>query len=171
MEVLNKQWFVAKTRAKQEKAIQQRLNETGIESFLPTRMEVRQWHDRKKRIEVALIPNTVFIYTDKNTALSLPNSHNFPIKYMIDCNSRSLLIVPDKQMQDFIFLLNYPDDILIEENHLLLGKGDKVKVIKGLFSGVEGELIRTEGKNKVLVRLENLIACSIEVPVSYLERK
>jgi transcription antitermination factor NusG len=165
----DKSWFVAKTRAKQEKAIKQRLEEFKIDSYLPSRMEVRQWHDRKKKVEVLLIPNTVFIHTDKNTALSLPNSYRFPIKYMLDCVTKSLLVVPDKQMEDFIFLLNHPDDIRFESE--MFGKGDKVTVVEGIFSGIEGELIRIDGKNKVLVRLENIIACSIEVPINYLKRK
>jgi hypothetical protein len=43
-------------------------------------------------------------------------------------------------------------------------------VIKGTFTGIEGELIRLEGKKKVLVRLDNIIACSVEIPGGYLEK-
>ena len=170
MELPNKQWFVAKTRANQERAIKERLEAMNIETYLPTRMEIRQRRDRRKKIEVVLIPNTLFIYTDKNTALSLPNHHGFLVKYMIDFMTRTLLVVPEKQMQNFIFLMDLSDDNIQIDNNLLFEKGDKIRVIKGPFAGVEGELIRVEGKKKVLVRLENIIACSMEVPSSYLEK-
>jgi len=171
MELPNKQWFVAKTRANQERAIRERINAMNIETYLPTRVEVRQRRDRRKKVEVVLIPNTLFIYTDKNTALSLPNHHNFLIKYMIDCMTRTLLVVPEKQMKNFMFLMDLSDESVQVDNNLLFAKGDKVRVIKGPFAGIEGELVRTGGKKKVVVRLENVIAYSImEMPGSYLEK-
>ena len=170
MELPNKQWFVAKTRANQERAIKERVEAMNIETYLPTRIEIRQRHDRKKKVEVVLIPNTLFIYTDKSTALSLPNYHGFPIKYMIDYMTRTLLIVPEKQMKNFMFLMDLSDENIQIDNNLLFEKGDKIRVIKGPFTGIEGELIRIEGKKKVLVRLENIIACSMEIPNNYLEK-
>ncbi len=170
MELTGKQWFVAKTRANQEKAIRERLEAMNIESYLPSRMEIRQRNDRKKKVEVVLIPNTIFIYTDKNTALSLPNHHGFLIKYMIDYMTRTLLIVPEKQMSNFIFLMDLSEGKIEIDNNLLFEKGDKIRVINGPFIGVEGELIRVGEKKKVLVRLENIIACSMEIPSSYLEK-
>jgi len=170
MEMLDKQWFVARTRANQERAIRERVEAMNVETYLPSRMEIRQRRDRKKKVEVVLIPNTLFIYTDKKTALALPNHQGFVIKYMIDCMTRTLLVVPEKQMQHFMFLMDFSDESVQINNSLLFEKGDKIRVIKGPFSGIEGELIRVEGKKKVLVRLENIIACTMEVPSSYLER-
>ena len=170
MELPNKQWFVAKTRANQERAIRERVEAMNIETYLPTKIEIRQRHDRKKKVEVVLIPNTLFIYTDKNTALSLPNHHGFAIRYMIDYMTRTLLVVPEKQMKNFMFLMDLSDENVQIDNNLLFEKGDKIRVIKGPFTGVEGELIRIEGKKKVLVRLENIIACSMEIPGNYLEK-
>ncbi len=170
MELANKQWFVVKTKANQEKAIKRQLEEIGIKAYLPTRMEIRQRCDRKKRIEVAVIPCTLFIHTSKNMALSLPNHHGFPIKYMIDYATRTLLIVPEKQMQNFISLMGFSDSGVQINNDLLFEKGDKIRVIDGVFCGVEGELIRIDEKDKVLVRLDNIIACTMEVPSNFLEK-
>ena len=170
MELPNKQWFVAKTRANQERAIKERAAAMNIETYLPIRIEVSQRRDRRKKVEVVVIPNTLFIYTDKNTALSLPNHHGFLIKYMIDYMTRTLLVVPERQMQNFMFLMDLSDESVQVNNNLLFEKGDKIRVIKGPFAGIEGELIRLEGKKKVLVRLENIIACYMEVPGSYLEK-
>ena len=164
------QWFVAKTRANQERAIRERLTKMGIETYLPFRIEERYKYGKRKKEEVLLIPNTLFIYTDKNTALSFPNHHGFLIKYMIDCMTHTLLVVPEKQMQNFMFLLDVSNGDIDIDNELLFVKGDKVRITQGAFAGLEGELIRIEGKKKMLVRLDNIIACSIKIAGYHLEK-
>ena len=171
MESPNKQqWFVAKTRANQERVIRERLAKMGIETYLPSRVEERYRYGKRKKEEVLLIPNTLFIYTNKNMALSLPNHHGFLIKYMIDCLTRTLLVVPEKQMQNFMFLLSVSNGDIQVDNKLLFAKGDKVRVVQGSFAGLEGELIRLEGKKTMLVRLENIIACSVRIAGCHLEK-
>ena len=164
------QWFVAKTRANQERAIQERLTKMGIETYLPSRIEERYRYGKRRKEEVLLIPNTLFIYTDKNMAWALPNHHGFFMKYMIDYLTRTLLVVPEKQMQNFMFLLDVSNGDIQIDNRLLFVKGDKVRITQGTFAGLEGELIRIEGKRKMLVRLDNIIACSVKIAGSHLEK-
>jgi hypothetical protein len=49
---MDKKWYVAKTRAKQELSVEKKIFELdlGIETYLPKRIEVRNWRDRKKRL-------------------------------------------------------------------------------------------------------------------------
>ena len=52
-----------------------------------------------------------------------------------------------------------------------LKRGDKVRIIKGDFAGIEGELIRMRGHKRVVVRLENVAALATTyIPASFLER-
>jgi len=169
-EVSDKQWFVAKTRANQERAIRERLTEMNIETYLPTRMEIRIRRDRRKRIEVVVIPNTLFVCAEKKAALALPNHHGVPIKYMIDFMTRTLLVVPERQMRNFMSVMGVSDANVEINNDLMFEKGDKIRVVEGVFCGIEGELIRVEEKDKVLIRLDNIIACTMEVPSNYLEK-
>ena len=48
---MDKKWYVAKTRAKQELSVEKKIFELdlGIETYLPKRIEVRNWRDRKKK--------------------------------------------------------------------------------------------------------------------------
>lgn len=75
------------------------------------------------------------------------------MNYLLNLETRQLLVVPDKQMQDFMFLLDFSEDAVqvLNEN---LRQGDRVRVIKGEFAGIEGELIRIKGHKRVVVRLE-----------------
>ena len=52
-----------------------------------------------------------------------------------------------------------------------LKKGDKVRVIKGDFAGIEGELIRVKGHKRVVVRLEGVVSLATAyIPGSFLEK-
>ena len=107
----------------------------------------------KVKVEKPVIPNLIFIHSDYNTCLSLVNEYKLSMNYLLNLETRQLLVVPDKQMHDFMFLLDFSEDAVqvLNEN---LRQGDRVRVIKGEFAGIEGELIRIKGHKRVVVRLE-----------------
>lgn len=100
-------WYVAHTRVNQELWIKKRLDELGIENFLPQEEQVRETPLGRKTIRVLLIHGMIFIRTDKTTSFSLINDHRLNIVYLKDIEGRHSLIVPDKQMYDFMFLLDF----------------------------------------------------------------
>ena len=57
----SKKWFALYTKPRTELKVSQRLSVLGIENYTPTRMEVRQWSDRKKKIVVPLLPSMVLV--------------------------------------------------------------------------------------------------------------
>ena len=57
----SKKWFVIYTKPRTEIKVSQRLSVLGIENYMPTRMEIRQWSDRKKKILVPLLPSMVLV--------------------------------------------------------------------------------------------------------------
>ena len=57
----SKKWFVVYTKPRTELKVSQRLSVLGIENYTPTRMEVRQWSDRKKKIVVPLLSSMVLV--------------------------------------------------------------------------------------------------------------
>ena len=162
-------WYVANT-CRQEKKIKQRLDSMGIENFIPFQQIARKIHGVDKLIEVPVIPNLVFIHTTLKTCMSLIQEYAFDMRYLRDRETGNFLIVPDKQMNDFMFLLDFSKEIVevVNEN---LKKGDKVRVIKGDFAGTEGELIRVKGHKRVVVRLEGVVSLATAyIPGSFLEK-
>lgn len=162
-------WFAAKTKPRQEKFIKERLNTLGIENFIPLRTEVRQWKYRKKKVIVPVIPHLVFIRTDFDTCFTIPNEYRIQIWYIKDYITNKNLIVPDKQMEDFIFILNAKGGNVHIVNSEF-SKGDRVIVKEGPFKGIEGELIRVENKSRVVVNLQGIIAVSVEIESVFLEK-
>lgn len=121
----------------------------GITSFLPTQKVVRQWSDRKKKIEVPLFPNYVFV----NTPLQ-ERSKVFAVKGIIKyvsikgepCKVSSTTIDSIKIM--IAGKLEVVSDIFCE--------GEEVIVYRGPLAGVTGTLVEKRGRYKVCVRLEAL---------------
>ena len=59
-------WFVLVTKPRNEKKVESRLNEIGIEAYCPVRTELRQWSDRKKKIKTPLLPSMLLVKISNN---------------------------------------------------------------------------------------------------------
>ena len=57
-------WYVLYTKSRSEKKVEEELLSLGINAYCPTRSEVRLWSDRKKRIEIPLLPSMVLVNVD-----------------------------------------------------------------------------------------------------------
>lgn len=54
-------WHVLITKPKFELKVAERLTEMGYDVCCPTRVEIRQWSDRKKKVVVPLLPSMILI--------------------------------------------------------------------------------------------------------------
>ncbi|MBR5541641.1 MAG: UpxY family transcription antiterminator [Bacteroides sp.] len=162
-----RKWYVAYVRLFHERKTAENLATMGIESFVPVREEIHQWSQRKKKIMRVLIPQMIFIHAtpkERMDALTLPAiSH-----YMVLRGEHVPAVIPDRQMEQFMFMVDYSDET-IEMFVTPLEPGQTVKVIKGPLTGLEGELIEVEGKSKVVVRLDLLGCAGVDMPVGYVE--
>ena len=138
-----------------------RLVREGVENFVPVRTKDGREHP--------ILNSLVFLRTTKSEALELANTGVIPVKYVIDCATRTLLVVPDKQMEDFQRVL----DLSLEEGGMMdrpLSLGDRVKVVKGPLKGVEGHVIEFQGRYYVVVSLLDCLFARARVPRSWLEK-
>ena len=58
-------WFVLYTKPRFEKKVEEGLLSLGIEVYCPTRKEIRIWSDRKKRVDVPVLPSMVLVKLDE----------------------------------------------------------------------------------------------------------
>jgi transcription antitermination factor NusG len=100
----------------------------------------------------------VFIRTDYRQVLALPAESGYMISYIYDTDTKKFQVIPDKQMQDFMFLLNFQEGTIRIQNTVHTKKWDRVRVIKGEFAGIEGELVRIKGHKRVMVRMEGMFS-------------
>jgi transcription antitermination factor NusG len=150
MQAAQTYWYAARTRYGQERKIHDRLEREGVEHFIP-------------------VNNLVFLRTTKAEALWLANVKALPVRYIIDCATKTLLVVTEKQMEDFRRVL----DLAIEEGGLVdkpLALGDRVRVTKGPLKGVEGYVLELQGRLYVVVGLMDCLFAKARVPRSWIEK-
>ncbi|KIO46297.1 hypothetical protein DMB45_06835 [Sanguibacteroides justesenii] len=165
-----KYWYAAYTRVNQEMSIKKKLDALNVENYLPLQEVVRQEPEGRKKVRELLVRGLIFLRTDRRTSFVLLNDYSLNIVYIRDRETRRSLIIPDKQMKDFMFLLDFSDEV-IEIVNKELRRGDKVRVIKGPFVGLEGELVRVKGHKRVVIRLEGVVSIATSyIPGSYLEK-
>lgn len=139
-------WFVASIRNCQFQKVSRTLAGIGIEHYIPDSFRT-----------------LLFVHTVKARALSLANSGTLSVKYLIDHGTHTLLQVPDKQMEDFMKLMNLaPDAECLTE--FPLATGDRVRVIKGALTGVEGSILELSGRSYLSVAVCSLLCARVEIP-------
>lgn len=162
-------WLAARVRRNQEKTVKEKLERLGIENYVPFRKETRRRRDRKVELWMPVIPNIVFIYTDFKKCMSIANDYGIKISYIKTVDGKQLLVVPQKQMEDFKQICESGIECTLEND---FGKGDRIVVVDGCLKGVEGELIDTnKDKCKVLVRLEGIATFKLMVSAKILSKK
>ena len=165
----SKYWYAARTRANQELGLRSSLSGLDITNYLPTRIVTRKVSDRVKRVEVPLIKNLIFVKTTKQNAFALVKDYALKLSFIKSLEDGSLLIVPEKQMLDFIYLMEHQEDMQLHYGEHF-APGDRVNIFKGELAGIEGELIRVEGKSHVLLRIPQIVAVSVRVPKNCLQK-
>ena len=144
-------WYAVYTKPRSEKKLSIRLQEKGIEVYLPLRKTLRQWSDRKKMVEEPLISSYVFVNVGKSLYHEVLNTEG-AVKYI--WFSGKPAIIPATQIE----LLKKITGSGVEVDCLpaTLAVGTSVKVISGPLLGITGELIAIAGKHKMLVRIDHL---------------
>ncbi len=75
-----KNWYVLYVKTRQELKVSDRLKGIGIKTYVPYRTEIRQWSDRKKKVNIPLLPSMVLVYIEESEAskvFSIPGSVRF----------------------------------------------------------------------------------------------
>lgn len=115
-----------------------------------------------------MIPALVFIHSTKKQATDLRVVDNLPLSYLFDAAAHRMMVVPDKQMEDFQRVL----DLSMQEGGLVntsVEPGARVVVVRGPLRGVEGFVTQTNGKYYVVVSLLGSIFAKAQVPRAFLE--
>lgn len=161
-------WYVLKTRPRQEKAVRELLVSYNKKCFVPVRMEKHEYaNGRSKMIEVPLLPSTCFLFCRPDDRFSIVNELKYKTTLLVDRFTNASMVIPDKQMSDFMLALSVAgDDALCQVE---FEKGDRVVVTSGQFEGVEGFISRIDGHRKFVITLGDLANFTLQVPLKYLK--
>jgi hypothetical protein len=138
-------WFVVITRWGQWKKVSERLAALGVAFFIPSTYNT-----------------LIFLHTGKDRALNLVNSGEVKGRFIVDHATRSILEVPDKQMEAFIKVVTeYPDTPVTSE--FPITKGTRVRVVRGPLKGIEGEVEETPNGVQLIVGIQSVICARITI--------
>ena len=159
-EAYSKLWIAAYTRPKCEKKAAAELAKSGIETYVPIQTQIKQWSDRKKKVEVVVIPLILFAKVGPEDILSV-KKHPLIINVLKYPGNKEAAIIPGVQIDKLKFMLKEADDT-VDFEHVGFKKLDKVRVIRGSLSGLEGNILRTmEGQAKLVVAIDFLGGATI----------
>ncbi len=161
----DKLWYVVYTRPRAEKKVSEEMTNLGIESYVPLQKQLRQWKDRKKWIEIPLITSYCFVRISSKEYYNVLNSYNV-VKYVTFEGKAA--VIPEKQIDSLKQMLKQEDfDVAVTYENFKPGK--KVEVIEGPMIGMKGELLEIRGKNKFILRFDQIKSIfTAEVPASHL---
>lgn len=138
------------------------LDAEHIENFIPMHYEYVKQGERKIRKLVPVVHNLVFVHSSFVCIDRIKQTFGFSLflRYIIDRETNRPLIVPDSQMRSFIAVSgNYEEQIVYLDPALTsLRKGDNVRIIGGVFEGVEGVIMRVKGDRRVSVCIQGVMA-------------
>lgn len=167
-EALSESWFVLFTKSRAEKKVYSYFSKKGFQTYLPLYSTTRQWSDRKKKVELPLINGMVFL---KVTAQQIPQIYNCPLVSGILKELGKPAIVKDEEIENLkIISREWSGENIISQEVVNFQKGDFVKVKRGPFLGITGELIEINGKHRLLVQLKSLnIEFVVNIPKSHVK--
>lgn len=152
MAIPTKNWLVFYTKSRQEKKVNDFLHRRGFEVFLPIQKVMRQWSDRKKKVEVPLFNSYIFV---RETEDKIPSILQTPgVAWNIRHNNKPAIL----QARELETIKRFLESGLLLESQQFenLHAGDPVEVIDGPLKGMVGNLIKTSEGDKFTVALESI---------------
>lgn len=151
-------WYALKVRTKAEAFIGASLRSKCYETFLPTYVETRAYSDRLKKVDVALFPGYLFCRLDPDHRLPVLQTPG--VEYVVSFD-RLPQAIPDSEIEAI-------RQVLIAGGKAkpwpYLKVGDKVRVMLGAFSGVEGILQSEKGVDRLILSV-TLLQRSVAVEI------
>ena len=164
-----KVWFAMRALFNHEMKIKAILDAEGVENFLPTRTVVKTVAGKKARVDVPAVSNLIFVRSTEIELKHLVESYRyFQFTYLRGCVSNQPLVVPDKQMYDFIAVANTASTnrvIYFTVDELAISKGTRIRIHGGALDGVEAVFMKVKGVRSkcIVVNLNGIATIAADV--------
>lgn len=148
---MQKNWFVFYTKSRQEKKVRDLLLRRGFDVFLPLQKVLRQWSDRKKRVEVPLFNSYIFVAVPEHAVTSVLEVPG--VAWAIKHNGKPATLHP----REYDTIVRFIETGLLIESLPAedVEVGEEVTVLDGPLKGMKGS-ISAKGTGKFTVILEGL---------------
>ena len=149
------------------------LDDSDVQYFYPTRLVEKPTPDGLQFVPEPLVRSLLFVSTSHEHLRLLGSKFGGTIVPYYDKAAHSPLVVPEKQMDQFIKLCEMRDSGLeyLGSDEPKYHQGDRVRVTEGIFKGFEGHIKRIRHDRKLIVTIEGVAAFATRfIPPSCLEK-
>jgi transcription antitermination factor NusG len=172
-------WYVLFAANGKAAKIKPCLESAAIEYFFPIYYKDKKIRgsERCERVALPLMGNLIFAKSAKKTLDTVLKEVKLQLSissdlYYRDCGERKIIIVPEDQMRNFIAVAGNEKEqaIYLSNDEVNLKKGVKVRIIDGMFAGVEGIFMRIRGDKRLVVSIPNLFSVATAyIPACYVQ--
>ena len=134
--MINK-WFVVCTKPRNELKVLSRILSLGMDAYTPSRKELRQWSDRKKKVTVPLLPSMVLVRLDEkevHKVFEIPGV----VRYLFEYGKRAEV----SNEEVLAMQAHVANTFSVQENKLVVGDTIQVPLLDQ-----EALLLSVKGKN------------------------
>lgn len=139
-------WYVIYTKPKWEKKVAEQLNKRGVTAYCPLTVQMRQWTDRKKKVEVPLFNSYVFVQieeVDRNQVFDVSGV----VRYLFWLGKPAIVRDDEIELIKKSVTSNTISEVVVESYQ----KGDRITVDSGIFKDQIGVVKEVSNKEFVLV--------------------
>ena len=142
---MEKKWFVVYTRPQQELKVAEQLSAMGITNYCPTITLLKQYSDRKKKVNKPLLSSYVMVELEENQRNKVFSCSGI-VRYVFYLGRPA--VVPTFEIN---LMQNHLNGVYNDIEVTTLSVGDSHTITQGPFSGVSGKVVET---NNTKVKLE-----------------
>ncbi len=157
-------WRVFYTHARAEKKCDERLQDAGIESFLPVFSSYNKWADRKKLVIQPLFSNYIFARVDELERLSVLKTDG-----IVKCVKfgAGFAEISEQEIAQLKLTQAHPERLSTWQ-YMLPAIGDLITVMKGPMQGLKGQVMDHRGKMYIVVQIDTIRqAIRVQVPAEW----
>lgn len=134
-------WVAALVHTNCERQVARQLEPLVDECYVPVQEEIRFWSDRKKKIQRIVIPNIVFVRCLPTLFVELKRL-SYVRGLLVNPGEKTPAIISDGEIEKLRFMLGQSDVPVELDGHMrkTFLVGDKFRVVRGLFRGLEGDI-------------------------------
>ncbi len=148
-----KNWHALYVNSRAEKKVMETLLHKNIEAYVPIVKVMKQWSDRKKRVEVPLFNGYVFVnsLTSQNDAiLQTKGVVNF-VRHI-----GKIAIIREVEIERLKQIVNLGYHIELGGVKQQYKEGDKIKILSGPLKNIEGYVLENNHERFIEVVLESI---------------
>ena len=165
MKNFNTGWYLIYTRPRHEKKLAVSLSESEVHNFLPTVSRLRNWNDRRRFVDTPLFPSYIFVYVKSMEEYFKALTMQGALYYVR--SGKEVARIDESIICNIRLIAQQGEEVEVSDG--VFKSGQQLVVQQGPLTGLNCEVVRYCGKEKLLVRVyllqRNLL---LNVPAGHL---